>query len=101
MEINDSLKKASGLPARPQTPTGRAGAAEQTTIASTGSTADSVTLSPGAQALSAAAGTGPVFDTGKVEEIKAAMAKGTFKVDPEKVAQGLMDSVRDLISTRR
>lgn len=101
MEINDSLKKATGLQSRPQTQTGRAGAAEQTTIASTGSNADSVTISPGAQALSAASGSGAVFDTSKVEEIKAAMANGTFKVDPEKVAQGLMDSVRDLISARR
>lgn len=101
MEINDSLKKTAGVAARPQTPAGRAGAAEQPTIASTGSNADSVTISEGAQKLAAAGGNAPVFDTNKVEEIKAAMASGTFKVDPEKVAQGLMDSVRDLISARR
>jgi negative regulator of flagellin synthesis FlgM len=101
VEINDSLKKTSGLQARTQTPTGRAGAAEQPTIAATGPGADSVTISQGAQALAAAGGSGAVFDTSKVEEIKAAMASGTFKVDPEKVAQGLMDSVRDLLSARR
>lgn len=102
MEINDSLKKAAGLGVRPaQTQPGRAAAAEQVSIANTGSVADSVTLSSEAQAMSAASGSGPVFDAKKVEEIKSAIASGQFTVDPEKVAQGLMDTVRDLISTRR
>lgn len=102
MEINDSLKKAAGLGVRTgQAPAGRAASTEQVTVASTGSAADNVTLSSEAQALSAASGSGPVFDAKKVEEIKAAIASGQFTVDPEKVAQGLMDTVRDLISTRR
>lgn len=101
MEINDSLKKTAGLGVRTtHAPAGRSGTAEQVTIASTGSAADNVTLSSQAQAISAASGAGPVFDASKVEEIRRAIASGQFKVDPEKVAQGLLDTVRDLIATR-
>jgi negative regulator of flagellin synthesis FlgM len=101
VEINDALKKTADVSLR----NGRAtaaptGAAGQSTIAATGSASDSVTLSAGAQAL-AAAGGGAVMDVNKVQEIKAAIASGKFTVDPEKVAQGLIDTVRDLISSRR
>lgn len=101
MEINDSKDITSlgqrTTPARTKKP----GATEPLTIANTGPAPDSVTLSGQAQALAAAAGTGQVFDARKVEEIRSAIASGQFRVDPEKVAQGLMDTVRDLISTRR
>jgi negative regulator of flagellin synthesis FlgM len=62
---------------------------------------DSVTLSSKAQALSSQSATNGVFDAGKVEEIKAAIANGTFQVNPERVADGLIDSVKDLLSTRK
>lgn len=101
MAINELKKAGADLPLRTQTTPAKAGVAEQASIASTGTSSDSVTLSAGAQALSASGGGGPVFDARKVEEIKAAIASGQFTVDPEKVAQGLMDTVRDLISTRR
>ena len=37
------------------------------------------------------------FDAGRVEEIKDAMRKGRFKVNPEVVADKLLDSVRELL----
>ncbi|MCX7113803.1 MAG: flagellar biosynthesis anti-sigma factor FlgM [Proteobacteria bacterium] len=48
-----------------------------------------------------AAGVGadaPVFDAGKVGQIKSAIASGQFRVDSSKVADGLLQSVRDLLS---
>jgi len=46
---------------------------------------------------SGAIGDEPVFDAGKVEQIKAAIANGEFQVDPSKVANGLLQTVRDLL----
>ena len=37
------------------------------------------------------------FDAGRVEEIKDAIREGRFKVNPEVVADKLLDSVRELL----
>lgn len=99
MKINDSSKKAPGLNVNP----GQARSGKQVDKAgSAPSPADSVKISPQSQALaSQIAGSGPVFDTTKVQEIKAAIADGTFKVNPERIADGLIDTVKDLINTRK
>jgi negative regulator of flagellin synthesis FlgM len=62
---------------------------------------DNVTLSSAGQALAGQVAGSGVFDANKVEEIKAAIASGQFQVDAERVADGLIDSVKDLISTRK
>lgn len=104
MKINDPLKKTTGLPVAPtQTGAGKGAAkAEAASAGSTGSTpAVNVQLSSQAQVLASQVSSASVFDTAKVEEIKAAIASGTFQVDAEKVAEGLMDTVRDLIQSRK
>jgi negative regulator of flagellin synthesis FlgM len=99
MKINDSssIKQAaaSGVAAA-QTSANRA--TEKTGATTAGS--DNVRLSSQAKALSSTA-TGGVFDTKKVEEIKAAIASGQFQVDAGKIADGLIDSVRDMIQKRK
>jgi len=40
---------------------------------------------------------GQVFDAGKVEQIKSAIASGQFQVDSSKVADSLLQSVRSLL----
>jgi len=43
----------------------------------------------------------PVVDGAKVDEIKQAMSEGRFKVNTEKVADGLIESVRQMLSTQQ
>lgn len=98
MKINDSgsIKK----PATPTTSSGSSAAKGADKTAATGVVSDSVKLSSQGQALAAGASTG-VFDAKKVEEIKAAIANGTFQVDASKIADGLIDSVKDFVPTKR
>lgn len=102
MKIDDSFKKTGSVTA-PSTPASAAtgsskGAARSAAVntATTG-TSDSVKISAQALALSGESN----FDVQKVNEIKAAIASGTFQVNPEKIANGLIDTVRDLLSSRK
>lgn len=104
MNVNDALKSTAGrteqAPARPgaqPTP----GAADNS-AAATAATSDSVRLSSTYQSLETkVSSSGGSFDAKKVAEIKAAIANGTFQVDPDKVASGLLDTVKTLISARK
>lgn len=42
----------------------------------------------------------PVVDRARVDEIRQAISEGRFKVDPERIADGLLDSVRELLGER-
>lgn len=103
MKIDNSIKKSVGLPVGPaQTRSGNGtGKADAADAAGTAPAADNVHISTQLKALAGQVASGGVFDTSKVEEIKAAIAGGQFQVDPEKVATGLLESVRDLIHSRK
>ncbi|SCX57964.1 flagellar biosynthesis anti-sigma factor FlgM [Nitrosospira sp. Nsp1] len=58
---------------------------------------DSVQLSIQLQSIEKKLGNVEVFDAVRVEEIKRAISEGHFTVNPGKVADGLLDTVRDLI----
>lgn len=101
MKIDDSLKKTGGLSVgTTQTRAGK-GADKAGSVSPVQSESDSVHLSSQAQSLTQLSGSNGVFDANKVEEIKAAIAEGRFQVDPEKVANGLLDTVTDLIRSRK
>ncbi|MFL6676022.1 MAG: flagellar biosynthesis anti-sigma factor FlgM [Massilia sp.] len=101
MKINDTLRSNPGLqPAG--TAAGNAKAADTAAATAVPTATDSVRLSSQGQAMaSAVSGTGPTFDTKKVERIKAAIADGQFQVSSEKVADGLLETVRDLLHSRK
>jgi negative regulator of flagellin synthesis FlgM len=103
VKINDNLKSTTGLPAANAAPTSTARGADKAAAAPTPSASDSVRLSPQGQAMaaSAAGGSAGVFDTKKVERIKLAIADGQFQVNSEKVADGLLDTVKDLLHSRK
>jgi negative regulator of flagellin synthesis FlgM len=103
VKINDTLKNTTGLPASnaPSAPASRG--ADKAAPAPTATSSESVRLSPQGQAMaaSAAGGGSGVFDTKKVERIKLAIADGQFQVNSEKVADGLLDTVKDLLHSRK
>jgi len=102
MNISDSIKKLGvGGVDKPTLDKGSAskGSDKAANTSNTAST-DNVTLSSASvqlQSLEAGLASGEVFDTNKVEEIKAAIARGDFSVDTAKVADGLLQTVKDLI----
>jgi negative regulator of flagellin synthesis FlgM len=62
---------------------------------------DQVQLSAQLQDIEKKLAQGEVFDAGRVEEIKQAISEGRFVVNPEKVADGLLETVRDLLRTNQ
>ena len=99
MKINDTLKSTPGLPASATPAAGAKGADKA--AAPNPAQSDNVRLSPQGQALANAVGGSAVFDTKKVERIKLAIADGQFQVNSEKVADGLLETVRDLLHSRK
>ena len=102
MKINDTLKNNPGLqPTTTQTNNARA-ADKAATAAPTQAQTDSVRLSSQGQAMAnAVGGSNQVFDAKKVERIKMVIADGQFHVNSEKVADGLLETVRDLLHSRK
>lgn len=81
-----------------------AGAASGTATASATASSSVTTLSTIStqlQAAQAASSSDAVFSTSKVNEIKLAISEGRFQVNSAKVADGLLDSVHDLLNSRR
>lgn len=101
MKINDTIQKSLGLgldkadskPAKKQ---------DSTPVQN--KDAGSVTLSPLStklQSLEVKVAADNVYDAEKVESIKLAIKNGHFSVNTERVADGLIDSVKDLLQANR
>ncbi len=100
MKINDSIKSKVDLGVD-KTIAEKTGAGKKTEKPqSNAKAAENVTLSPISaqlQALEAKIAGDNAFDVEKVAAIKLAIASGQFKVSSEKVADGLIETVKDLL----
>lgn len=100
MPIIDSVKSSPSLPlGQTQTPTAKT--AEKAAATVVPAATDSVHLSSQLQSLEGKISGASVFDSKKVEKIKLAIADGHFQVNSDKVADGLLDTVKDLLHSRK
>jgi negative regulator of flagellin synthesis FlgM len=102
VKIGDNVKSInSGSVSESQSRPAKAGAAAKPAPPAGGQAKNGrVELSPlGAQlaSIEASLANVPVVDTARVDEIKQAIADGHFKVNPEVVADRLLETVKDLI----
>lgn len=58
--------------------------------------AEVVTLSAEARALPATLKSGPPMDTGRVDALRSAIAEGSYRPDPQKIADSLARSILEL-----
>jgi negative regulator of flagellin synthesis FlgM len=78
---------------------GRTKSATQTSRAPASPAGDQVELSSLAALQETGATTAPI-DTARVAEIKQAIVDGRFQVNPERIADGLLESARQLLASR-
>ncbi len=100
MKIDNPVKSAAGLPSGD----GRARSAKESpkTQGTTGGgeKVEISSLSARMQQMEEVISNTPVVDSAKVDEIKQAISDGHFKVDTGKVADGLIESVRQMLNTQ-
>jgi negative regulator of flagellin synthesis FlgM len=99
MKIDNSINNAvTALPGESQARPAKAQKAEALSVAH--GQPGGVQLSPQLQTIEKNFASSETFDIGRVNEIKQAISEGRFTVDPGKIADGLLASVRDLIQNR-
>ncbi|HJW26022.1 MAG TPA: flagellar biosynthesis anti-sigma factor FlgM [Rhodocyclaceae bacterium] len=95
MKIDNSIKPAGAPPSnrvRPQQ--------QRTEATGTPAASDEVKLSPLAGELQAGESQPPV-DSARVSEIKRAIAEGRFTINAGAIADRLIDTARELVSSQR
>ncbi len=74
-------------------------AAQPRPNAGVSASAEAVSLSTLAGTLQS--GEKPPVNSARIQEIKDAISQGRFKINPEAIASGLIESARDLVNTQR
>ena len=104
MKINDSFKSKVDLGIDKASAEKTGAGKKSDALQANTHAADSVTLSPMSaqlQSLEATIASDKAFDAEKVAAIKLAISSGQFKVSSEKVADGLIETVKDLLNTKK
>lgn len=98
MKIDNSVGSVGGLPSGESRP--RPGKSSTPSSTASGEKVELSSLSARMQEVEAALANVPVADANRIAEIKQAMAEGRFQVDASKVADGLIESVRQMIASQ-
>lgn len=98
-----------GLPKLPQASNSKGSASSQAPAGAAGTeagtsagAADKVNLTDSARALQEASRTGDSspIDTAKVERVRQALASGTYQVNPERIADGMLSLDRQIAGAK-
>lgn len=101
MKIDSSISKTVATPGG-ESKVVRNKGAKTPENATAGSAAEvKLTSSSQLQALSGGTGESQPMDSAKVEAIKQAIAEGRFTINPEKIADGLLSSVKELLTNQK
>jgi negative regulator of flagellin synthesis FlgM len=98
VKIDNSAGSVGGLPSGESRP--RPGKSATPSTTASGEKVELSSLSARMQEIEATLANVPVADTSRIAEIKQAMAEGRFQVDASKVADGLIQSVREMIASQ-
>lgn len=99
MKIDNSVGSVGGLPSGEPRPR-PAKSTNSSATTSSGSTVELSSLAGRMQEIEAALASVPVIDSGRVAEIKQAITEGRFQVDAGKVADGLIESVKQMLDAQ-
>lgn len=100
MKIDSSIGKTVATPSGESKVVRNKGTNPQE-AASAGSAEVKLTSSSQLQALSGGAGESQPVDTAKVDAIKLAISEGRFTINAEKIADGLLNSVKELLAKHK
>lgn len=104
MKIENSIKAIPGVSVSENaTHAQKSGqrAGEIATPDNAGAPSGTIHLSKEAQSIEKNLANDEVFDAARVAEIKRAISEGRFVVNADKVADGLLETVRELIQSKR
>jgi negative regulator of flagellin synthesis FlgM len=99
VKIDNSISKTLATPSG-EAKVVRNKAANTPESAKAGSAAE-VKLTSSSQLQALSGGEGQPMDSAKVDAIKQAIAEGRFNINPEKIADGLLNSVKELLTNQK
>jgi len=99
VKIDNSVKSVGGLAGGVRGGAAKSGAAKPP--ATPESDVELSPLSARLQQIEGSLAASPAVNSDRVAEIRQAIAQGSFKIDPSRIADGLIDSVRQMLSTQK